>query len=461
MKLLLINAVSSRLDIENVYPPLGLGYIASYLMQQMPAVDIKIIEGNFEKEIRSYQPDLVGISSVSQNYGGAMRLAELCRGLGLPVVMGGTHITTLPSTLTDDMDVAVIGEGEQTMLDLCRVFEKGEFEPDQLKTIPGLAFRDKTGGLVFTPDREPISPLDKLPFPARSLMRIPYRGQLYLFSSRGCPYKCTFCQSTRFFNTVRTLSADYVVRELLHLIETYRPVAVSFYDDLFISNKARLREIVTLIERHGINRETEFFVNVRANQADEETADLLKRMNVSMVNLGLESGSDKILHFLKPKKASVAMNTKAVAIFNKAGLKTNGSFIIGSPIETEEDLIECYRYLKNSRLSVFTTYVLVPLPNTPLWKLAEEKNLVSDRMDWSTLKMEVEPYFRDGRVLLSPLNRHELYLWYVKFSRLGKRRQLKTRLKLVFRHPEKVFPLLLKKFKLWWTNTHTPIGNRV
>jgi len=458
MRLLLINAITSSYTIENIYPPLGLGYIASYLREYLPNINIKIIEGNVEETLVEFSPDLVGISSVSQNYGIALKIAKLCKKKRLPVIIGGTHISTLPSTITPEMDLAVIGEGEQTMLEVIKTFIQYGLDMSKMAKIRGLVFKNKNNKLVFTGDRELIQPLDKIPFPARDLLRIPIRGQLHLFSSRGCPYKCTFCQSTRFFNKIRSFSPEYVVRELEFLIEKYKPVSICFYDDLFVTNRKRLKRIVQLIEEKGINKKTEFYVNVRANQADEEVAELLKRMNVTTVDMGLESGTDKILQFLKGKNSSVAQNKRAVEIFTNFGMRTNGTFIIGTPGETREDILETYNFIKRSKLSYFATYILVPLPNTPLWEYAKNKGLVSENMDWEKLKMEVTKRNFKERVVISDLDKKELYKLYLKFEKLRKIRRLMTWLKRGIKEPFMAPRFFIKKVKLWWTNLSEPIG---
>ncbi len=457
MKLLFINAVTSGKTIENIYPPLGLAYIASYLRKHLDNIEIRLIEGNVEEELKGFAPDLVGISSVTQNFNIASAIAGTCKSMDVPVIIGGTHISTLPGTIAPDMDLAVVGEGEQTMLEVVERFMRCGMDTEQMKDIPGIAFRKDDGSVHISEDRALIDPLDTIPLPARDLLRIPQRGQIYLFSSRGCPHRCTFCQSTRFFNKTRSFSAEYVVDELEYLIKEYRPVSICFYDDIFITNKGRLRKIVKLIEQRGIQRKVEFYVNVRASQADEEIAALLKRMNVTTVDMGLESGTDKVLHYLKGKSVSVEKNIRAIEIFNSAGMRTNGTFIIGSPGETVEDIKQTYSFIEKSALSYFATYILVPLPNTPLWEYAKEKGLVSEPMEWEKLKMEITENFKD-RIILSDLDKSVLYQLYMKFEKLQKKRRMASWIKRGISEPSMIGLFFIKKIRLWITNRSQPIG---
>ena len=457
MKLLFVNAVNPGKTIENIYPPLGPAYIASYLRKHLDNIEIRLIEGNVEEELSKFAPDLVGISSVTQNFNIAASIAGMCKRMEIPVIIGGTHISTLPATIAPEMDLAIIGEGEQTMLEVVERFMRCGMDPEQMKDIPGIAFRKGAGSMHISEDRALIDPIDTIPLPARDLLRIPQRGQIYLFSSRGCPHRCTFCQSTRFFNKTRSFSAEYVVDELEYLIKEYRPVSICFYDDIFITNKGRLRKIVELIERRGIQRKVEFYVNVRAAQADEEIASLLKRMNVTTVDMGLESGTDKVLHYLKGKSVSVEKNTRAIEIFNNAGMRTNGTFIIGAPDETVEDIMQTYNFIKKSALSYFATYILVPLPNTPLWEYAKERGLVSEPMEWEQLKMEITENFSD-RIILSELDKNVLYQLYMKFEKLQKKRRLASWIRRGINEPAMIFPFIVKKISLWITNRRQPIG---
>ena len=213
-KFLLINAIDISKTLQTSLPPLSLGYLVSSLRSGFGSglIDFKITDRNVKEEIRRFKPDIVGITAVSQNYNYAIEYAKIAKKRKTPVIIGGTHISVLPTTLTKDMDVAVIGEGEAAIKELFSVFlKKKKFSPTELRKIKGLAFWDKRK-VVQTEKRTPIIPMDVIPLPARDLMKI--EKCTHVFSSRGCPYRCVFCASSRFWNTTRIFSAKYVVNEI-------------------------------------------------------------------------------------------------------------------------------------------------------------------------------------------------------------------------------------------------------
>jgi radical SAM superfamily enzyme YgiQ (UPF0313 family) len=148
-------------------------------------------------------------------------------------------------------------------------------------------------------------------------------------------------------------------------------------------------------------------------------AQLLKRMGVVSVGMGLESGDEETLNYLKGGNISVEANRNAVNILKDAGIAANASFVIGSPRETREQAMRTYDFIKESRLDLFDIYLLTPFPGTPIWDYARERGLVKDEMeDWSMLDVNVyrEP---DKAIALSEvMDKGELMSLYRKFRRL-------------------------------------------
>lgn len=443
MKILLVNTVDVENSIEVRFPPLGLAYIASYLRKLFPDIDVKIIFSDLAKEIRDFKPDLLGISSVTQNYGLATEYAKIGKEYGLPVIIGGSHITSMPSTMSSHMDIAVLGEGELTIGELVGNFYNADKNIDACKNISGIAYKEG-GQLKITSPRAEILHLDTIPFPARDLLPLPKSGIIHLFSSRGCPYKCQFCVSTRFWNKLRFFSADYVIDEIDSVVASHNPITIGFYDDLFIASKKRLEEIAEHILRKGYRGKLEFILNGRANLITEETAGLLKKMNVVAVNMGLESGSAKILTFLKGTTGSVEQNMRAVDILYRHGINTHGTFIIGSPGETEKDIQETEAFIRKSKLSSFEVYLLVPYPGTPIWNLAEEKGLVSSDMDWGRLVQESIKN-KDNKILMADhISREKLLYYYKRLQLLKYKKRFFSRLRTIIRNPKRVIPAIKK-----------------
>lgn len=381
--------------------PLGLGYIASYLKKYLDYhnIAIELSEGGSFEDIEKYSPDIVGFTSVTRDYNKIVSLASKVKEqLGVPTILGGHHITPIPQTLPKVFDIAVLGEGEQTMLELLRLFlDTGELNPGELAEIQGVAFH-RNGEVSITAPRELIASLDEIPFPARELFDMErFTQPVYdwsfleptrvtsISSSRGCPYNCVYCSSAVFWKKYRYFSAEYVVAEIEEVLAKYPVEGIMIADDLFIGNKERLRRIVELIKDAGIDRRAKFWVNGRANLLNEEACSLLKEMNVFHVGLGFESASDSVLRFLKSGTVTVEENRRALNLAKKYGFDVEGCFIVGSPGETREDMMKTYHFIKGSPIDSFGVQVMTPLPGTKIWEMARERNLVDEHMDFDTL----------------------------------------------------------------------------
>lgn len=414
-RVLFVNAIDPLSEVENRYRPLWPAYLAAFAEKSLGTdkLEFRFMSGSFQNELHSFRPHVVALSAVSQNYNHVKTYARIAREQGLSVIAGGMHISNLPQCLTTDMDVGCIGEGEVTFSELMQHYlEFGRFSPDDLGSIKGIVYYKK-GKLVTTPSRS-LHQLDKLPHPKRSL--IGYQSHDYMFTSRGCPYQCSFCASTRYWAKVRWASAEYVIEEMRELIEN-GVKTISFYDDIFIANKKRLQQIAASIIANGFNRQVKFTCSARANTVTPEAVDLLKSMNMVSVGLGLESGNDRILRYLKGR-VTVENNLQAVNLLKDAGIQANASFIIGSPDETEAEIMDTYNFIKNSRLDFFDLYVLTPLPGTETWAYASRRNLISDDMDWSLLNVNFEVHPEKALILSETLSRRQLLRLYKKFRRL-------------------------------------------
>ena len=375
--------------------------------------------------IAEFNPNIVGISSVTQNFNLAKKYAEFAKGKNIPVIMGGVHISMLPQSMPKSVVLACLGEAEETIVDVFRLFdEKKGFSKEDLNNIKGIAFWGEKSNLVITEPRPMIANLDHIKMPARDLLDIGKHS--YIFSSRGCPYRCSFCASSRFWNRVRLFSAEYVVEEIKELYEKYGVRMISFFDDLFIISPERLKKITKLLKEKGLGGKIKFTCSCRANLVNEEIAKSLKGMGVVSVGMGLESGSQRILQYLKGDLTSVELNKNAVNVLKKYGIAVNASFVIGSPDETEAEMMETYNFIKNNPLDLVDVYVLTPLPGTPIWEYAKTRNLVSDDMDWSKLNVNFEVSHKEAIILSELYDADQLYRIYRRFRRLRLYKNIKN-----------------------------------
>lgn len=395
MRIGLIEACDPDWGFKRFSYPLQLGYLASYIKKiedgsktgVFTKTDILIAEEI--DEILKAKPDLVGISSYSINYDIAVDFAlKIKENLKIPVILGGCHISALPETLDPVFDAAVTGEGEQTFQALISLYhDKGRFEAADLNNVRGIIYFDR-GKIVRTEPRPFMKYLDSIPPPDRALYKI-RSGNHYISTSRGCPFKCTFCSPRLIWQNTRFFSARHVVSEIMEIIRQFPETFthLSIVDDLFISNKKRLNEIRDMFVKTGLNKILTLQLNVRADLIDDETAGILADINSKTVNFGAESGSDKILKYYD-KKTTVEDNRRAVNILYEHGIKAIPSFIIGAPVETSEDFKATADFIEENhhKLAGFEIFPLIPMPGSKIWDYALQKGKVNLKMDWSRLE---------------------------------------------------------------------------
>jgi len=375
----------SEIDLD-LFRPLFYGYIQAYVEKycEFPVTMSYMDDLNYSGDF-----NIIGVSSTSQCFDIAKDLGRKVkeRNKNIITIIGGHHITYMPETLTEEFDIGVMGEGEEAFLELTRYFFQNGFviKPEILRDIKGLVFHHN-GSIFITPKRDLIEPLDSIPFPERSDGTTPY-----LFTSRGCPYKCSFCSSSAFWDKTRYFSAEYVVKEVEHLIEKSPGISnILILDDLFIVNKPRFKRFAELIVEKKINEKVSFVFSVRANLVDDELCENLKRINIAGVAFGAESGSNRILHILR-KSTTKDMNQLALDTFYKHKIPVYGSFIVGTPTETEEDVRSTYEFIlmniyAGKLLPRASVNILMPLPGTDIWKQAIQDKLIDqENIDWGRL----------------------------------------------------------------------------
>jgi len=456
--------MSLRLALFNIadfversrFSSLGLAYLASYLKRYSYFNDTHILEGNVMPKLKALRPDLIGIYSVTQTFKEACLVARLIKEeyAKVPLIIGGYHISALPNTLPDVFDVAVLGEGEETTKELLGVIAQHGINPDKLSTIKGIAFHDGNQTKVTAP-RPMIEDLDSIPFPARDMLYNTVFSSI--LTSRGCPYKCIFCASVRFWGNPRFHSPEYVVNEIEEIIGKYKAVHISIWDDLFVANRPRFEKICDLINRKKINKRISFGCALRSNLVTEDLCLLMKKMNIKRVSIGFESGSQRVLNMLKCGSVTVEQHIKAVELCKRHDIFITGTFMIGNPDESEEELNETLELIKRLKLSGGGSISLaVPLPGTTLWEYAKEKNLVSDQMDFSKIgimstdfsdpegfrgvlltdKISKENFFQIAQKIQKVTNR--FYLWGL----LRKDNFSLRNLKFIISRPKEVLSIL-------------------
>lgn len=428
-----IALVNINVNVKNNDPPLGLAYLAAYARKYGSFGDFIIVDAEDPLSvIRSDKPDIVGIGPLTGQYSEANLLAGRIKSeMGVPILIGGHHISALPQHLASShFDIAVIGEGEQTVLELLLAFQaRRRFEESDLEKINGIVFKTAEGKCRKTPPRDFIPDLDQIPLPARDLLRMKEsyvtlrRSKFgepgvytHMMTSRGCPYKCVFCEPTHFWGRPRFHSPEYVVAEMKYLRETYDLDGILIFDDLFLANFNRVKKIAGLLAAQGLHKELRFGVFGRTDLINEEVLTTLVKMNVRSIDFGLESGSDKILGYLKKHTVTVKKHLEALQLCKKHGLRTIGTFVVGSPDETEEDLAQTLELVRNPNLDEAYILPLMPLPGTDLWQYAMEKNLVSEDPNFPFELVRTSAIIHAETLLCNQISKAKLEEWLVRMN---------------------------------------------
>ena len=359
-------------------PKLGLGYLASYLKKYYPEISLSLsfASDNLLDDIRKEKPDLVGFSAMTHSFQRQVDKARKVKEqLRLPIIFGGVHLTLVPDDLPSWVDVAVISEGEETLTRLLKHFaQNGNLQAEK---IPGLIYwlgtiLKRTGSACL------IEPIDKIPSPDWDFLRIGECGPGHIMTSRGCPFNCRFCESRKFWFKYRLHSPQYVAGEIETIYKRYGRKELVIMDDLFFVDKARLESIKNLLNQKKLTQKMRFEVIGRADLFTEEIAKILAGMNVFAISFGMESGSERILRYLKNDTVTLEQIRKANKLARKYRMEVLGTFMIGSPGETEKDIRKTIDFIKELNLDQVGINVTTPFPGTQLWEEARKRGLVKN-----------------------------------------------------------------------------------
>jgi radical SAM superfamily enzyme YgiQ (UPF0313 family) len=344
--------------------------------------------------IEAARPRVLALSATTLAIVHAARLAELVRER-LPetrIVVGGPHASAVPAeTLRryPAFDAAVVGEGEETLLELLPALTEGGSPAG----VRGIAWRD--GEEVRLSDRRPyLKDLDSLPMPAWDLLEgFPGRyapaafktRQLpaaSLVTSRGCPNRCIFCDRSVFGASCHTYSADYVVAMIERLHRDFGVREFAFEDDTFVTFRPRL---VAICEQLIARRlPISWSCLGRVNHVTAPTLALMRRAGCWQVSYGIESGSEAILATIR-KETNLAQIREALRLSHAAGLLTKGFFIVGHPGETRETLARTIAFALELPLNDVSVTMLTPFPGTELYERAAEFGRLDP--DWSRMSL--------------------------------------------------------------------------
>lgn len=365
------------------FPPLGLGYIAAYLKKH--GVSVNLVDCTFLKQeeslrrIRHSKPEIIGIYSMYSMKDRTIEMADLLRDDCEMLVTGGPLPTTEPEDFLEYFDVVVIGEGEETMLELVNHKDGNT----RLSKVRGIAYKDK-GKTKLTEPRGLIENLDAIPFPDRALFDNQAYKDYYskkfgytitsVITSRGCPFICDFCSRPVFGNTFRTRSATNIVDEVEAVIKLgYQ--RMWFADDCFTLNRRRLLRICD--EIIGRKMKVDWECLSRVDTVDRETIVKMKQAGCVRVFFGIESGNNDVLSLMR-KQITTSRAREAVKVTKESGIKVGAFFILGYPGETSKTILETVRYASSLPLDYLSYTLPYPIPGTALYDRVKDRLIVSE-----------------------------------------------------------------------------------
>jgi radical SAM superfamily enzyme YgiQ (UPF0313 family) len=389
---------------------MGVLSLAAYLRQKMGA-EVRVADVHLMKDparevadiVRDTEPDLVGLSGLTCEAFMLHHSAQIAKTIrpAVPVIAGGPYPSSDPERLLSDrnIDAAVIGEGEETLLDLARHIqdEGGPFvNPANLAAIRGVAYRDEDGAVHRSLPRPHIEDLDSLPPPAwdtlnvrwfwacRSMSTAGVRPYMTIFTSRGCPYRCTYCHNI-FGRGFRARSAEGVVEEMAALRRTYGVNDFEFLDDCVNLDRRRFEAILTGLLDRGLHPKLHFPNGVRTDLLDEHQIRLIHQVGAGEISVAVETASPRLQKLIR-KNLDLEKVRRNIELMADLRIFTRGFFMLGFPTETEEELRATIDFAVASRLHTANFFITNPFPGTPIYE--EFKALGKLRNDVNTIDYE-------------------------------------------------------------------------
>lgn len=372
MKVLFINPPSSN---TSYVPPLGVSYLSSVLKKnghQVFGIDAACLYNRLTipqiiKKAKEIDPDVIGVTlNLYFIRGGYVLADELKKSFSVPLVAGGPHPKVLPfEVINRGFDIVCDGEGEETFLDILE-FVKGN---KPLSAIPGILYRGKDDEIIKNPARPLIEDLDNLPFADRSLFPLENyflpkilkekRFYFQVFSSRGCPFQCTFCAvSTR---KIRVRSPQNVCDEVEQLVRSYGINYIQFMDDLFTSNRQWLHNFFSELKKRELR--IKWDCESRVNCVNEELLEKMKQVGLNCIYYGVESADSRTLQLIKKgiTVEQIKNTLDATAKVKISSVKLN--FILGFPWESKEHILNSHKMMRNYRKKLrIRNGIVVPIP---------------------------------------------------------------------------------------------------
>jgi len=370
--------------IMKPYPPLGILYISAFLEQhQFPneVIDNTFSSlANFYNRISADKPDVIGIYTNLMTKLNVLKMIKFIKNnqslANTKIILGGPEVrNSIDNFINYGADVIVLGEGEETFLELIKAYDATP--SPELALINGIAFKNQYG-IIHTPERTLIKDINLLPFPNRTKINL----QLYLdawktkheqnaisiSTMRGCPYTCKWCSRAVYGGTYRRRNAKLVVDEIQWLKTNYVFDTLWFVDDVFTINHKWIREFAGEIATRNV--EVKYEIITRADRLNEEIIKLLKKSGCYRVWIGAESGSQNVIDNMD-RRVDVEQVQRMIQLSRKQGIEAGTFIMLGYPGETQKDIKKTIKHLITSDPDHYTITVAYPIKGTQLYKEIE------------------------------------------------------------------------------------------
>jgi len=371
-------------------PPLGLAYIAAVL--EKAKHQVKIIDMNLEEltEDDILKHDVIGISFLTPFYSSVKKVVSRIKSLDKNkiIIVGGSHPTVMPAEVlkNNDIDVVIVGEGEETIIKIIDAIEKKK----DFKKILGISYKNNNK-IIHNPIRPLIKDLDKLPLPARHLLKMDRYVNLIdnekattLISSRGCPFNCVYCAQI-WRRTWRPRSPENIIKEMEQVIKEYGIRNFYFYDDLVTLDKKRVIDICKLIINKGLK--IKWICTARVDTVDREMLGWMKKSGCISVHYGVETGDPEILKKIK-KNITLDQAKNAFKWTKEVGIHSKAYFMMGFPWETRKHIMNTINFSLKLDTDERQYLILIPLPGTEIWDYAVEKGIIDENnIDWEEYRI--------------------------------------------------------------------------
>jgi radical SAM superfamily enzyme YgiQ (UPF0313 family) len=405
-KIIFIEPKSSNLHVFSQFPLPRLGIFILGAIVKEKGWEAEVIVEQTEKidfeKIRNV--DMVGISTITPTAPRAYAIADKIRSLGIPVIIGGPHVSFLPDEALEHADFVIRGEAEEALIKFIETWENGKYFPD----VPNLSYKID-GKAIHNPLKPLLRSLDANPFPDFRLSKhvgrkIAGRITIPVQTSRGCPFHCSFCSVTGMFGkNYRFRSAENVIEELHRYDHTKN--SIFFYDDNFTANRKRAKELL----KRMIEEKLDFIwsTQVRVDiSKDLELVSLMKKAGCHTVYIGMESVNPNRLKSMK-KQQTIEEMILAMQILRQEHIRVHGMFVYGFDDDDWQTVKETVRFAKKAKFSSTQFLILTPLPGSEFYNQVTREKRIQFH-DWALYDAH-HAVFKPKRLSLFELQQAQIF----------------------------------------------------